>query len=217
MLRWKYTWVLSIAFLSAALLSGCGSSNDGNGVNGINNGLGGFAPGGCAPISAPIGFSSIPGSGTYVDSASIVAGTLMAPFPSQYFQGGPYPSTQYGQLTVGSGGAGGQYHKTGASGQVSLNLITNGCGPYGSCGGSGGSGNTGNTQIQGSIILNSQTVSNIYAQFGGMFGGGGSYPNQQASICVNQMGIDFGYSQSSQTVWGMVYLYINGQGIPLAF
>lgn len=206
--------------LSGPLLTGCGSSEPDAPVAAAPAPVtpGGFGPGMCVPISSQIGFS---GTNVYFDSANIY--------------GGMVPGMQaIGQMTVGTGGAGGPLMRSGVDGTISMNVTntqtagvapgTPGMMPGMTMMGTGTG--SGMVSVTGFVQISPQTQQDIMyqAQIGRIPVGGVGYagmvpgampqpgvmPGMAAptQLCVSGIAMNLGHYYNTIHS-GHVYLYMN--------
>lgn len=187
---------IALALASIPLLVGCGKGSSSNPTGYIPGTIYG-GPGGCIPVNT----AQIPFTGTNVN------------YSGQGLIAGQLPSGQSaGQMALGGGIAGGQFHGQSVDGtlMVTLNGGAPVQGPYPGYGG-------GNSNITGYVTISQMTQQDIMFQMGG--GGYNPYPiypqpyptqqPQQQQACIS--GIAISGSIYQNTFYNTnVYLYMNG-------
>ena len=217
---------------SALLVSACGSAPSATppgvvGPTAVNTNLSGMYPGGCVPVTQPIGFTA---TNAYFDANTVLAGNI----PQVYDSPDPIKATgmysPYGPIgvpngTVGisPGGAGGLYHTDNTplamtDGQVSMNITSMGA-PTQINIPATMTGSITISQAKQQAILSSfglnANYSNYYPSYGNSFGYNGvpgmpqpGMPNQQ--VCVTSVAVSLTHNMYD-LYGGRVYLFLNNQ------
>ena len=225
----------AMAILSvAAVLTGCGKS-DPNEIpppGGIPRWIPGYPGYGNACVPLTNGYGSYPGYGgqttqgtigfnamnIYWDGRAIVAGNV------------PYKSPS-GQVTIGQGGQGGPYTRSGVDGVLSMQITQNAAyggypqqPQYPQYGGTyGGQTSATTANATGMVQISSAVLQEIITRYGGYSGGyqqpynpyqpGGMpqpyQPYQQPQTCVSGLAIEGNWSPTGGFYNTWVYLYMN--------